>query len=54
MSKTICLLLVIAACISSMAAAGESSQPDVGFFTKLRMEYAQRKDFSPGWQLEED
>jgi hypothetical protein len=42
------LALVSTFVLAADPAAGE---PDVSFFTKLRMDYSKRKDFSPMWKI---
>jgi hypothetical protein len=53
MKKLFLLLLFLAANISALAADPAPAQPDFAFFTKLRLDYAQRPDFSPVWELED-
>jgi len=54
MNKALCLLLFLGTCLSGVGADPVVPQPDISFFSKLRMDYAQRKDFNPGWKLDED
>lgn len=54
MKKIFCLLWIVAASVSGFAADSPAPQPDVSFFTKLRMDYSQGKDFNPSWKLEDD
>ncbi len=54
MTKALILLLFIAASVSGLATDPAIPQPDVSFFTKLRMDYAQQKDSRPDWGLNED
>ena len=50
MNKALCLLLFVASCFRGFAADSAIPEPDVSFFTKLRMDYSQRKDFEPRWE----
>jgi len=54
MKKALYLIFLVASCLSCFAADPVIPQPDVSFFTKLRMDYSQRKDFSPAWKFEDD
>lgn len=44
----LCLALLLAA-VSTASAA----EPDVSYFTKLRMDFAKRPDFNPLWKLDD-
>lgn len=50
------LFIILTLVVAALPCVAEpiSVQPDVSFFTKLRMDYAQRKDFNPMWKLEEE
>jgi hypothetical protein len=54
MNKVLFVLHFLATCMFSMAGDQAIPQPDVAFFTKLRMDYSHRKDFNPVWKLEDD
>ena len=54
MKKLLFILLFFACAFSGLAAEPAIPPPDVSFFTKLRMDYANRKDFSPAWKVEQD
>ena len=54
MNNALYLILLVASCLSGFATDPAIPQPDVSFFTKLRMDYSQRKDFSPAWKVEDD
>ena len=48
------LIFLILTAFPVFAADPLIPQPDVSFFTTLRMDYSKRKDFSPMWKLEND
>lgn len=54
MNKSLFALLIAATFASTFAAEPEPSQPDIAFFTQLRMNYSQRKGFKPNWNMDDE
>jgi len=54
MNKWFCFFALLCTCISGLATDSNLPTPDIAFFTKLRMGYSQRKDFSPLWKMEDE
>jgi hypothetical protein len=55
------LIPVVSLCLAALLAAAcpafaqdKAPQPDVSFFTKVRMDYAKRPDFNPIWKMDEE
>ena len=54
MKQILPFFLLMLSLVAAMAVGGEIEPPDFSAFTKMRMDYAQRKDFSPAWKMEEE
>lgn len=52
MNKSLFTLLIAATFASTFAAEPTASQPDISFFTQLRMNYSQREGFNPNWNMD--
>jgi hypothetical protein len=53
--RRITLVVLVFQLASALAwGADAASGLDVGYYTKLRMDYAGRSDYSPGWDLNDD
>lgn len=53
MKRAFVLLFLLTSAICGLAKDPETLSPDSAYFTKLRMDYAQRPDFNPIWSLDE-
>ena len=54
MHKAFLVVLLFAAGLTEVAAEPASTKTDVNFYTRLRMNYARRKDFNPAWKIESE
>lgn len=54
MSKVLAVLFLLASIAGGWAAEPAIPQPNADFFTRLRLDYSQRKDFNPVWKVDEE